>query len=140
MLFSKNGYTFSGSKVDRAFSYSKLDRLFSPKVAQTVAPESMKGLRDALGDYLSAFKQSSFPAEECGSTPFGGGSLSLPPPDSGISISPEELQRRPGESPEEHVARITTLFRKAAEAMLTALAERKRREEEYYKPKMKIRM
>lgn len=142
VVFSKNGYSFSGSKVDRAFSYSKLDHLFTPARAlrETSGPESLKGLRDALGGYLAAFQQSSFPVEECGSIPFGGGNLPLPPLDCGVSLSPEELQRRPDESPQEHAARITALFRKAAEAMLTVLAERKRREEEYYKPKKKLIM
>ena len=37
------------------------------------------------------------------------------------------MQRREGESPEEHIARITALINKAAEAMAVALMERKRR-------------
>ena len=36
---------------------------------------------------------------------------------------------REGESPEEHIARITALINKAAEAMAVALMERKRRME-----------
>ena len=39
------------------------------------------------------------------------------------------MQRREGESPEEHLARITALISKAAEAMAVALVERKRRME-----------
>ena len=39
------------------------------------------------------------------------------------------MQRREGESPEEHIARITALINKAAEAMAVALMERKRRME-----------
>lgn len=138
----KNGYSFSGSKVDRAFSYSKLDGLLAPAQAsrETIRPESLNGLKTALGDYFSAFRQSSFPAEECGSIPLGGETLSLPPLSAGIGISPEELQRCAGESAEEHTTRITALFRKAAEMMLCAIAEQKRREEEYHKPKMKLRM
>ena len=38
------------------------------------------------------------------------------------------MQRREGESPEEHIARITALINKA-EAMAVALMERKRRME-----------
>ena len=39
------------------------------------------------------------------------------------------MQRREGVSPEEHIARITALINKAAEAMAVALMERKRRME-----------
>ena len=37
VLFSKNGRTFSGSKVDRAFSFSKLDHRFSQGKTQNRA-------------------------------------------------------------------------------------------------------
>lgn len=33
VLFSKNGHTFSGSRIDKQFSYSKLDSIFNPKQA-----------------------------------------------------------------------------------------------------------
>ena len=39
------------------------------------------------------------------------------------------MQRREGESPEEHIARITARINKAAEAMAVSLMERKRRME-----------
>lgn len=65
-----------------------------------------------------------------GSVSLGGaGSIPLPPLDSPFALSPEMMQRREGESPEEHIARITALINKAAEAMAVALMERKRRME-----------
>ena len=57
------------------------------------------------------------------------GSIPLPPFDSPFALSPEMMQRHEGESPEEHIARITALINKAAEAMAVALVERKRRME-----------
>lgn len=57
------------------------------------------------------------------------GSIPLPPFDSPFALSLEMMQRREGESPEEHIARITALINKAAEAMAVALMERKRRME-----------
>jgi hypothetical protein len=35
VLFSKNGFEFSGSKIDRQFSYSKLNRHFAQVQQQT---------------------------------------------------------------------------------------------------------
>ena len=43
VLFSRNGRTFSGSKVDRAFSFSKLDRRFSPGQSQSRAQAPVVG-------------------------------------------------------------------------------------------------
>mgnify|MGYP001157657714 FL=1 len=43
VLFSQNGRTFSGSKVDRAFSFSKLDRRFSPGQSQSRAQAPVSG-------------------------------------------------------------------------------------------------
>ena len=53
---------------------------------------------------------------------FGGniGALPLPPNDSPIGLSVAQLQRKSGESPEEHIARITALLNTAAEAMAIA--------------------
>jgi hypothetical protein len=49
------------------------------------------------------------------------------------------LQRKPEESPEEHIARITALLNAAAEAMAIAAAERRRKmEEQKRRTKMKI--
>lgn len=69
--------------------------------------------------------------EEPAASGLGGkiGSIPLPPLDSPFALSPEMMQRREGESPEEHIARITALINKAAEAMAVALMERKRRME-----------
>ena len=38
VLFSKNGFEFSGSKIDRAFSFTKLDNRFTHLQQQTPAP------------------------------------------------------------------------------------------------------
>jgi hypothetical protein len=54
-------------------------------------------------------------------------------------VSAEQLQRKPGESPEEHIARITALLDAAAAAMAIAAMERRRRmEEQKRRAKMKI--
>ena len=126
--FARNGFVFSGSKVDRAFSFSKL----------------MSGLKAAVGSFRAAFAGlfgggRSFSAagggggggsHGAGSVSLGSaGSIPLPPLDSPFALSPEMMQRREGESPEEHIARITALINKAAEAMAVALMERKRRME-----------
>lgn len=70
---------------------------------------------------------------------FGGniGALPLPPNDSPIGLSAAQLQRKPGESPEEHIARITALLNTVAEAMAVAAMEQKRRLRER-KTKMKL--
>ena len=142
VLFSKNGLEFSGSKVDRAFSFSKLDRHFG--LVQQRQTALMSGLTAAAGSFRSAFAGlfgggRSFSAagggggggsHGAGSVSLGSaGSIPLPPFDSPFALSPEMMQRREGESPEEHIARITALINKAAEAMAVALMERKRRME-----------
>lgn len=65
------------------------------------------------------------------------GALPLPPDDSSVGLSAAQLQRKPGESPEEHIARITALLNNVAEAMAIAAMERKRRLRER-KTKMKL--
>ena len=81
-------------------------------------------------------------AADTDSINFGGniGALPLPPDDSPIGLSAVQLQRKPGESPEEHIARITALLNTAAEAMAIAAMERKRklRDRKANKPKMKL--
>lgn len=76
---------------------------------------------------------------DAGSITFGGsiGALPLPPNDSPIGLSAVQLQRKPGESSEEHIARITALLNSAAEAMAIAAMEQKRRQRER-KTKMKL--
>lgn len=141
VLFSKNGLEFSGSKVDRAFSSSKLDRHFGQvQLRQTIL---MSGLKAAAGSFRTAFAGlfgggRSFSAAGGGGGGSHGaglvslgnaGSIPLPPFDSPFALSPEMMQRREGESPEEHITRITALINKTAEAMAVALVERKRRKE-----------
>ena len=142
VLFSKNGLEFSGSKIDRAFSFSKLDRHFGQ--VQQRHTTLMSGLKAAAGSFRAAFAGMfeggrSFSAagggggggdHGAGTVSLGSaGSIPLPPFDSPFALSPEMMQRREGESPEEHIARITALINKAAEAMAVALMERKRRME-----------
>ena len=142
VLFSKNGLEFSGSKVDRAFSFSKLDRHFGQVQQRQTA--LMSGLKAAAGSFRAAFAGlfgggRSFSAagggggggsHGAGTVSLGSaGSIPLPPFDSPFALSPEMMQRREGESSEEHIARITALINKAAEAMAVALMERKRRME-----------
>ena len=142
VLFSKNGLEFSGSKVDRAFSFSKLDRHFGQ--VQQRHTTLMSGLKVAAGSFRTAFAGlfgGGRPFSAAGGGGGGGshgagsvslgsaGSIPLPPFDSPFALSPEMMQRRVGESPEEHIARITALINKAAEAMAVALMERKRRME-----------
>ena len=55
------------------------------------------------------------------------GIIALPPFESPIKLSASQLQRRAGESPEEHLARVTALLNQVAEAMAVATEERKRR-------------
>ena len=55
------------------------------------------------------------------------GIIALPPLDSPIKLSASQLQRRAGESPDEHLARVTALLNQIAEAMVVATEERKRR-------------
>ena len=56
------------------------------------------------------------------------GIIALPPFDSPIKLSAAQLQRRVGESPEEHLARVTALLNQVAEAMAVATEERKRKQ------------
>lgn len=140
--FARNGFVFSGSKVDRAFSFSKLDRHFGQVQQRQTA--LMSGLKTAVGSFRAAFAGlfgGGRPFSAAGGGGRGGshgagsvslgsaGSIPLPPFDSPFALSPEMMQRREGESPEEHIARITALINKAAEAMAVALMERKRRME-----------
>ena len=142
VLFSKNGFEFSGSKIDRAFSFSKLDHHFGQ--GQQRQATLMSGLKAAAGSFRTAFAGlfgGGRPFSAAGGGGGGGshgagsvslgsaGSIPLPPFDSPFALSPEMMQRREGESPEEHIARITALINKAAEAMAIALMERKRRME-----------
>ena len=56
VLFSKNGFEFSGSKIDRAFSFTKLDRHFTCLQQQTLHWAALFGnLSAAVGNYRSAF-------------------------------------------------------------------------------------
>ena len=148
VLFSKNGFEFSGSKIDRQFSYSKLDRHFTHIQQQSQRRGTLaKGFNTAIGNYQSAFTYlfgsmgggGNKGQADAGSINFGGsiGSLPLPPNDSPFGLSAAQLQRQPGESPEEHIARITALLNTAAEAMAIAAMEQKRRLRER-KTKMKL--
>ena len=62
VLFGKNGFTFSGSKIDRAFSYTNLNRHFEqlqrmrPPIEQPrYTAQSVDKLRAAADSYRSAF-------------------------------------------------------------------------------------
>jgi len=148
VLFSKNGFEFSGSKIDRQFSYSKLNRYFTQAQQQTPYRTTLaKGFNAAMGNCRSAFTDLFGNISSNGNTGqtenntvnFGGniGVLSLPPNDSPVGLSATQLQRRPGESLEEHIARITALLNTIAEAMAVAAMEHKRRLRER-KTKMKL--
>ena len=147
VLFSKNGFEFSGSKIDRAFSFTKLDNRFNHIQQQTQHRATLLGnLSAAAGNYRSAFaglfggmgggstreEPSSVNLEKAGGIP-------LLPTGSPVGVSAEQLQRKPGESPEEHIARITALLNAAAEAMAIAAAEHRRRMEEQ-KRRAKIKL
>ena len=67
------------------------------------------------------------------------GGIPLLPAGSPVGVSAEQLQRKPGESPEEHIARITALLDAAAEAMAIAAMEHRRRLEEQ-KRRAKIKL
>ena len=151
VLFSKNGFEFSGSKIDRQFSYSKLNRHFAQTQQQTLYRATLaKGFHAAIDNYRSAYTDLFGNAGGSGnkdritadSINFGGsiGVLPLPPNDSPVGLSADQLQRKPGESPEEHIARITALLNTVAEAMAVAAMERKRklRDQKENKPKMKL--
>lgn len=148
VLFCKNGFGFSGSKIDRQFSYSKLNRHFTQAQQQTQYRATLaKGFHAAIGNYRSAFTNlfgniggsGNKRQTDVGSINFGSsiGALPLPPNDSPIGLSAAQLQRKPGESPEEHIARITALLNSVAEAMAIAAMEQKRRLRER-KTKMKL--
>lgn len=151
VLFRKNGFEFSGSKIDRQFSYSKLDRHFTHMQQQSQRRGTLaKGFNAAIGNYRSAFinlfgnmgGSGNKGQTATDSINFGGniGTLPLPPDDSSVGLSAAQLQRKPGESPEEHIARITALLNTAAEAMAIAAIEQKRklRDRKANKPKMKL--
>ena len=147
VLFSKNGFEFSGSKIDRAFSFTKLDRHFTHVQQQTQHRATLFGnLSAAAGNYRSAFAGlfggmgGGSTREEPPSVNLGkAGGIQLPPAGSPVGVSAEQLQRKPGESPEEHIARITALLDAAAEAMAIAAMEHRRRlEEQKRRAKMKL--
>ena len=147
VLFSKNGFEFSGSKIDRAFSFTKLDNRFNHIQQQSQHRTTLLGnLSAGAGSYRSAFaglfggRGGGSTREEPPSVNLGkAGSIPLPPVSSPVGVSAEQLQRKPGESPEEHIARITALLNAAAEAMAIAAMERRRRlEEQKRRAKMKI--
>lgn len=149
VLFSKNGFEFSGSKIDRAFSFTKLDRHFIHVQQQAQHRAMLFGnLTTAAGSYRSAFaglfgnmgRGGGSTREEPPSVNLGKtGGIPLPPADSPVGVSAEQLQRKPGESPEEHIARITALLNAAAEAMAIATMDHRRRlREQKNRPKMKI--
>lgn len=148
VLFSKNGFEFSGSKIDRQFSYSKLNLHFTQAQQQTHYRATLaRGFHAAIGNYRSAFTSlfgntggnGNKGRIAAGSINFGGniGALPLPPNDLLIGLSAAQLQRKPGESSEEHIARITVLLNTVTEAMAIAAMEQKRRLRER-KPKMKL--
>lgn len=67
VLFSKNGFEFSGSKIDRQFSYSKLNRHFTQTQQQAQYRNTLaKGFRAAIGNYRSAFTNYSAIQAEAG--------------------------------------------------------------------------
>ncbi len=147
VLFSKNDFEFSGAKIDRQFSFSKLNRLFAYAQQQTRHRSAIvKDFHAAAGSYRSAF--SGLFGTGGGKTDtdrptvnFGGniGELPLPPNGSPVGLSFAQLQRKPGESPEEYLARITGLLNTVVEAMAIAAMERKRRlRERMTKPKQKL--
>ena len=149
VLFSKNGFEFSGSKIDRTFSFTKLDNQFSHIQQQAQHRATLVGnLSAAAGNYRSAFaglfggmgRGGGSTREEPPSVNLGkAGGIQLPPASSPVGVSAEQLQRKPGESPEEHIARITALLNAAAEAMAIAATEHRRRmEEQKRRAKMKI--
>ena len=130
--FSKNGYTFSGSKVDKVFSFSKLNRHFAQtqqRISQQPTPG--KRMKMAADNYRSAFSGlygDNNPNVSEGANMGAYGAILFPPMDSPIKLSAAQLQRRAGESPEEHLARVTALLNQVAEAMVVATEERKRKQ------------
>ena len=147
VLFSKNGFEFSGSKIDRAFSFTKLDNRFTHLQQQALHRAELLGnLSTAVSNYRSAFAalfggMGGGTREEPAASGLGGkiGAIPLPPASSPVGVSAAQLQRKPGESPEEYIARITALLNAAAEAMAIAAAEHRRRMEEQ-KRRAKIKL
>ena len=152
VLFGMNGYTFSGSKIDRAFSFSKLDchfsqaqRIVTPVARPRYSAQAVGNLSAAVSHYRSAFiglfgsRGNSGESVDLGGFGVAGG-MTLPPGGCCGSITPEQMQRRIGESHEEHIARVTALIRQATEAMLIEQAERSRklRTIKTNKPKFRI--
>ena len=148
VLFSKNGFEFSGSKIDRQFSYSKLNRHFArPQQQAHYRATLAKGFHAAIGNYRSAYTDlfgnisgsGNKGHADAGLINFGNniGTLPLLPNDSSVKLSAAQLQRKPGESTEEYIARITALLNTVAEAMAIAAMERKRKLRER-KPKIKL--
>ncbi len=149
VLFCKNGFEFSGSKIDRQFSYSKLNQHFAQAQQQTHYRATLaNGVHAAIGNYRSSYTDlfgnisgnkghADAGLINCGDNI---GTLPLPPNDSPIGLSAAQLRRKPGESSEEHIARITALLNTVAEAMAVAAMERKRklRDQKENKPKMKL--
>ena len=151
VLFSKNGFEFSGSKINRQFSYSKLNRHFTQAQKQVQHRNTLaKGFSAAIGNYRSSYTDLfgntggsvNKGHADAGSINFGGniGALPLLPNDSSVELSAAQLQRKPGESLEEHIARITALLNTVAEAMAIAVIEQKRklRDRKVNNPKMKL--
>ena len=151
VLFSKNGFEFSGSKIDRQFSYSKLNRHFTQTQQQAQYRNILaKEFRAAIGNYRSSYTDLfgntggsvNKGHADAGLINFGDniGTLPLPPNDSPVGLSAAQLQRKPSESPEEHIARITALLNTVAEAMAIAVIEQKRklRDRKVNNPKMKL--
>ena len=150
VLFCKNGFEFSGSKIDSQFSYSKLNRHFTQIQQQAQYRNTLaKGFNAAISNYRSAYtglfgnisRSRNKGQTDAGSINFGGniGALPLPPNDSSVGLSAAQLQRKPGESPEEYIARITALLNTVVEAMAIATMEQKRKlRERKNKPQMKL--
>lgn len=103
-------------------------------------------LSAAVGNYRSAFAAlfggMGGSTREEPAAPGPGGKLDtipLPPAGSPGGVSAEQLQRKPGESPEEYIARITALLNAAAEAMAIAAMEHRRRlREQKNRPHVKL--
>ena len=130
--FTKNGYTFSGSKVDKTFSYSKLNRHFTQtqqRISQQPTPgKRMKMAADSYRSAFSGLYGDNNPNVSEGANMGAYGAILFPPMDSPIKLSAAQLQRRAGEPPEEHLARVTALLNQVAEAMAVATEERKRKQ------------
>ena len=148
-MFSKTGFEFSGSKIARAFSFTKLDNRFNHIQQQSQHRTTLLGnLTAGAGNYRSAFAgffgiwgrgggstREEPPFVTLGKT----GGIPLLPAGSPVGVSAEQLQRKPGESPEAHIARITALLDAAADAMAIAAMEHRRRlEEQKRRHKMRL--